>query len=166
MVARPAHQPDRHNSGDHGSVLNQPKAVICSRDLLSRQVTRRRYLVSRAALNHRIVYCPRRHKNTFRADLGGPVYSTAFSNRPIPRLRLQRRVGHRPDLPTRICCSTEKPFVSFVHASAPNKPSSRCPVLSGCDRNCVYRLSLLFKPLDGGIHQDEWKREEYNLRLD
>src|ERR1035437_988066 len=103
-------------------------AVRRPRDLPSRQVPRRRRRVSRATLNRRMVYCPRGRKNTFCADLGDPVHSTAFSNRPVPRLRLQRRVGHRPDLPTRICCSIEKPLVSFVHASAPNKPSSPCPV--------------------------------------
>ena len=61
------------------------------------------------------------------------MYSTAFSNRPVPRLRLQRRVGHRPDLPTQPRCSTKQPLVSMIYASGPNKPSAPYPVISGCD---------------------------------
>jgi hypothetical protein len=57
VVARPAHESDLYDFDDHGSILNQPEAVVCSWDLLSRQVPPLRHLVSRATPNHLVVHC-------------------------------------------------------------------------------------------------------------
>jgi len=69
LVARPAHQPDRRNSGNHGSVLNQLEAVVCSWDLLSAQVPRLGPLSigQLRTASWFIVLCD---TNSFRADLG------------------------------------------------------------------------------------------------
>jgi hypothetical protein len=132
LVARPAHRPDRHNSGNHGSVLNQLEAVVCSWDLLSRQVPRLGPLVCRATPNRSwfIVLCD---TNSLRADLGESLRSTSFSNRRVPRSSLHCIVGHHSDQATQPRGTTKESLVSFIDASGTNKPSPPNPAISGSD---------------------------------